>query len=94
MTILVCDDDKEIVEAVSIYLKQEGYDIIAAYNGKEALKVMQEKEIHLVILDIMMPNWIGSCVIKVTGKKRGSGYSAFCQIGGCRQNSRIECWCR
>lgn len=59
MTILVCDDDKEIVEAVSIYLKQEGYDIVPAYNGREALKIMQEKEIHLVILDIMMPELDG-----------------------------------
>ena len=59
MTILVCDDDKEIVEAISIYLKQEGYDIVPAYNGKEALKLMQEKEIHLIILDIMMPELDG-----------------------------------
>lgn len=59
MTILVCDDDKEIVEAISIYLKQEGYDIVAAYNGKEALKQMKEQEIHLVILDIMMPELDG-----------------------------------
>ena len=59
MTILVCDDDKEIVEAISIYLKQEGYDIVSAYNGREALKVMQEKEVHLVILDIMMPELDG-----------------------------------
>ena len=59
MTILVCDDDKEIVEAISIYLKQEGYDIVPAYNGKEALMLMQEKEIHLVILDIMMPELDG-----------------------------------
>ncbi|MBE5942491.1 MAG: response regulator transcription factor [Lachnospiraceae bacterium] len=59
MTILVCDDDKEIVEAISIYLKQEGYDILPAYNGKEALQVMKEKEVHLVILDIMMPEMDG-----------------------------------
>ena len=59
MTILVCDDDKEIVEAISIYLKQEGYDIVPAYNGKEALKLMQESEIHLIILDIMMPELDG-----------------------------------
>lgn len=59
MTILVCDDDKEIVEAISIYLKQEGYDIVPAYNGKEALKQMKEQEIHLVILDIMMPELDG-----------------------------------
>ncbi len=59
MTILVCDDDKEIVEAISIYLKQEGYDIVPAYNGKEALQVMKEREVHLVILDIMMPEMDG-----------------------------------
>ena len=59
MTILVCDDEKEIVEAISIYLKQEGYDIVPVYNGKEALKLMQEKEIHLIILDIMMPELDG-----------------------------------
>lgn len=59
MTILVCDDDKEIVEAISIYLKQEGYDVAAAYDGREALKIMQEKEVHLVILDIMMPKLDG-----------------------------------
>lgn len=59
MTILVCDDDKEIVEAISIYLKQEGYDVVPAYNGKEALQLMKEKEIHLVILDIMMPELDG-----------------------------------
>ncbi len=59
MTILVCDDDKEIVEAISIYLKQEGYDILPAYNGKEALQVLKENEVHLVILDIMMPEMDG-----------------------------------
>ena len=59
MTILVCDDDKEIVEAISIYLRQEGYDVVPAYNGKEALQLMKEKEVHLVILDIMMPELDG-----------------------------------
>lgn len=55
MNILVCDDDKEIVEAISIYLQQEGYTIFPAYNGREALEVMKNEEIHLVIMDIMMP---------------------------------------
>ena len=55
-SILVCDDDKEIVKAIEIYLTKEGYNILKAYDGKEALKVMKENEIHLVILDIMMPN--------------------------------------
>lgn len=59
MTILVCDDDKEIVEAISIYLNQEGYDVIPAYNGKEALELVKKQEIHLIILDIMMPELDG-----------------------------------
>lgn len=59
MTILVCDDDKEIVEAISIYLKQEGYTVVPAYNGKEALKIAKKQELHLIILDIMMPELDG-----------------------------------
>ncbi|MCI8443871.1 MAG: response regulator transcription factor [Clostridia bacterium] len=53
--ILVVDDDKEIVGAIEIYLKKEGYHIIKAYNGKQALQEIQKNEIHLIILDIMMP---------------------------------------
>lgn len=53
--ILVVDDDKEIVGAIEIYLKKEGYNILKAYNGNQALKTIQENEIHLIILDIMMP---------------------------------------
>lgn len=54
--ILVVDDDKEIVKAIDIYLSREGYNIIKAYNGVEALEKLNEDEIHLVILDIMMPD--------------------------------------
>ena len=53
--ILVVDDDREIVGAIEIYLKKEGYKIIKAYNGNEALEKVKENEIHLIILDIMMP---------------------------------------
>lgn len=53
--VLVVDDDKEIVGAIEIYLKKEGYKILKAYNGNQALKIIQENEIHLIILDIMMP---------------------------------------
>ena len=52
---MVCDDDKEIVEAISIYLQQEGYTIFPAYNGKEALDIIREENIQLAIMDIMMP---------------------------------------
>ncbi len=53
--ILVVDDDKEIVNAIEIYLKREGYNIIKAYNGIEALEKVADNDIHLIILDIMMP---------------------------------------
>lgn len=55
MNILVCDDEKEIVDAIEIYLKNEGYQIHKAYNGAEALTVFDKTEIHLAIMDIMMP---------------------------------------
>lgn len=53
--ILVCDDDKEIVKAIEIYLTKEGYKIYKAYNGEECLNKLEKNEIHLIILDIMMP---------------------------------------
>lgn len=60
--ILVCDDDKEIVNAIEIYLSKEGYQILKAYNGKEALVILEKTEVHLVILDIMMPEMDGMTV--------------------------------
>ena len=54
--ILVCDDDKEIVDAIEIYLQQEGYQIYKAYDGEQAIKVLKEMNIQLLIIDIMMPN--------------------------------------
>ena len=65
--ILVCDDDKEIVKAIEIYLTKEGYNILKAYNGEEALKIVENNEIHLIILDIMMPKING---IQVASKIR------------------------
>ena len=59
MKILVCDDDREIVEAITIYLEKEGYSVVAAYNGKEALKALQNQQVQLIILDIMMPEMDG-----------------------------------
>ncbi|MBR3614319.1 MAG: response regulator transcription factor [Clostridia bacterium] len=53
--ILVCDDDKEIVKAIEIYLSKEGYNVLKSYNGEEALKLLKNNTIHLIILDIMMP---------------------------------------
>jgi len=59
MNILVCDDDQEIVAAIEVYLKNEGYTILKAYDGIEALEILDNNEVHLVIMDIMMPNMDG-----------------------------------
>ena len=65
--ILVCDDDKEIVDAIDIYLSQEGYHILKAYDGLQAIEIMKREEVHLILLDIMMPNLDG---IRATRKIR------------------------
>lgn len=57
--ILVCDDDKEIVDAIEIYLSQDGYRIFKAYDGEEAIEILDREEIHLLIIDIMMPKLDG-----------------------------------
>ena len=57
--ILVCDDEKDIVSALKIYLMAEGYQVFEAYNGMEALKLMEENDIQLVLMDIMMPKMDG-----------------------------------
>ena len=57
--ILVCDYDKDIVDAIDIYLTQEGYQVLKAYNGEEAIKVLKEKEVDLLIIDVMMPRLDG-----------------------------------
>lgn len=71
--ILVVDDDKEIVGAIEIYLKKEGYNIIKAYNGNEAIQKMKENEdnIHLIILDIMMPEKDGLETLEEIRKTNG-----------------------
>lgn len=68
--VLVVDDDKAIVEAIEIYLKGEGYNIFKAYDGAESLDVIKEEEIHLVIMDIMMPKMDGTrATLKIREEK-------------------------
>lgn len=65
--ILVVDDDKEIVNAIEIYLSKEGYHILKAYDGEEAFNIIEDNEIHLMILDVMMPKMNG---IDLAGRVR------------------------
>ena len=65
--VLVCDDDKEIVEAIGIYLSTEGYQVFKAYDGMEALAILKKEDIHLLLIDIMMPRLDG---IRATMKLR------------------------
>lgn len=64
--ILICDDERDIVSALKIYLEAEGYTTFAAYNGREALGLLSERDIHLVLMDIMMPEMDGiSAMVKI-----------------------------
>lgn len=67
MNILVCDDDHAIVDAIEIYLSQEGYTVLKAYDGLEAIRMLKEQEVHLLLIDIMMPHLDG---IRATMKIR------------------------
>ena len=57
--ILVCDDDKEIVEAIEIYLTQEGYEVLKAYDGVQALEKLKSEKVDLLVIDVMMPRLDG-----------------------------------
>ena len=67
--ILICDDDKDIVSALEIFLNSEGYRSFPAYNGREALDIVAKEDIHLVLMDVMMPEMDG---IRATAKLRES----------------------
>ena len=66
-TILICDDDKDIVSALDIYLTSEGYRTLKAYNGREAIQAVEQNEVHLILMDVMMPELDG---IRATAKLR------------------------
>ena len=69
-TVLICDDDKDIVSALEIYLTSEGYKTVSAYNGEEAVRAVNEGNIDLILMDIMMPQLDG---IRATARLRESG---------------------
>ena len=65
-SILVCDDEKDIVSALKIYLTADGYQVYEAYSGRQAVEILQKEEIHMVLMDIMMPEMDGiSAMIKI-----------------------------
>lgn len=69
--ILVVDDDKTITDAIEVYLTNENYNIFKAYDGLQALKVLQNENIHLILMDIMMPNMDGiRATIKIREEKQ------------------------
>lgn len=59
MKILVCDDDREIVDAIEIYLEQEGFEVEKSYDGEEAISILKKEKIDLMIIDVMMPKLDG-----------------------------------
>jgi len=69
--ILVCDDDKEIVKAIEIYLLGEKYNVLKAYNGREAIEIIDKEEVHLLLIDVMMPVLDGIRATMEIRKKSG-----------------------
>lgn len=68
--ILVVDDDREIVRAIALNLESEGYTVLKAYNGMDALDIALTREVHLIIIDVMMPKLDGlSAIMKIRERK-------------------------
>ena len=68
--ILVCDDEKDIVSALHIYLSAEGYRVLTAFDGPEALRLLDREEVHLVLLDVMMPGMDGITAMTLLRQSR------------------------
>lgn len=70
MNILVCDDDREIVNAIEIYLRNEGYTVFKAYDGLEALDIVEKEDLQLILMDVMMPKLDGlRAIMKIREEK-------------------------
>ena len=78
-TILICDDDRDIVSALKIYLTSEGYQTVEAYNGEEAVAAVRGGNIDLILMDVMMPKLDG---IRATAKLREEPAAAVHHPGG------------
>lgn len=89
-TVLVCDDDAAILESLRIYLSQEGYRVLCARDGLEALEQVQGEEIHCMVLDIMMPRLDG---LKTTLKLREKyNFPIICCRPKARTRTRSPVW--
>jgi len=84
--ILVCDDDKEIVEAIEIYLTQDGHQVLEAYDGIEAVEILKKESVDLLIMDIMMPNGWNQGNFKNSREAQYSDHYSVCEIRGCGQD--------
>lgn len=94
LTVLVVDDDREIVESIAIFLQADGYLVRKAYNGLEALDIVMTENVHLIILDIMMPELDGiKTLLKVRESKKSADHPAVGQERGRGQNPRTDCGC-
>ena len=70
--ILICDDEKDIVSALKIYLASDDYNLYEAYDGREAIEIIEKNDIHLILLDIMMPGMDGMQVLNTIRRERNT----------------------
>ena len=84
MKILVVDDDKEIVESISIFLKGEGYEVLKAYNGLDALEMLTENDVQLMLLDHDAQARWHKDIVEIAGNQEYTGDSDLRKIRGCR----------
>ena len=85
--ILVCDDDREIVHAIELYLSEEGYEVLCAYDGMEAAEVVRRENVHLLIVDIMMPKMDG--IQAITQIRRFSTIPIICLTAKTEDEDKI-----
>ena len=92
--ILICDDDRDIVEALKIYLSGEDYRLFAAYNGQEALDVVRQREIHCILMDVMMPKMDGLAAtraIRALDRSDAASIPIIAMTGNAFQEDVREC---